>query len=113
MDRKKGNNQIQTLIGKGTTFQGTIISSENMQIDGKQVGEITTKGNLIITESGEVRGKGQAENLLLAGVLDGESKVNRTMKILATGNFEGQAEMAIFMVEEGAGFQGECRQNKK
>ena len=109
----EGKNQIQTIIGKATTFRGTIDSTENIQIDGKQEGEIITKGNLIISETGEVEGKTQAGNLLLAGVLQGETKVSGKMEILATGKFQGEAEMAIFIVEEGAGFQGECRQNIK
>lgn len=113
MEEKRGKGQIQTLIGKATTFRGTINSTENIQIDGKQEGEIVTKGNLIISETGEVQGKAQAENLLIAGALSGETTVIRKMEILATGSFQGEAEMAIFIVEEGAGFQGECRQNKK
>lgn len=109
----EGKNQIQTIIGKATTFRGTIGSTENIQIDGKHQGEIVTKGNLYISESGEVEGKVQADNLLLAGVLHGETKVNGKMEILSTGKFQGEAEMSIFVVEEGARFQGECRQNKK
>lgn len=109
----EGKVQIQTIIGKATTFQGTIGSTENIQIDGKQKGEIITKGNLYISETGEVEGQTQAKNLLVAGVLHGETKVDGKMEILATGRFQGEAEMSVFIVEEGAGFQGECRQTKK
>lgn len=113
MEEKMGKNQIQTLIGKATTFVGTIDSLENIQIDGKQEGEIKTKGNLIISETGVVQGKIQAENLLLAGSLQGELVVNRKFEILATGKYQGQAEMAVLVVEEGAGFEGESRQRQK
>lgn len=109
----EGKNQIQTIIGKATSFQGTIGSEENILIEGKQKGEIITEGDLYISETGEVEGKTQANNLLLAGVLYGETKVSGKMEILATGKFQGEAEMSIFVVEEGAGFQGECRQNKR
>ena len=98
MEEKRGNRQIQTVIGKETSFQGTISSTENIQIDGKQEGEITTKGTIIISENGE----GQ-----------GEAKITRKLEIFATGKFQGEAEMAIFIVEEGAGFHGTCQQNKK
>ncbi|HEY8345612.1 MAG TPA: polymer-forming cytoskeletal protein [Bacillota bacterium] len=113
MEEKISKSQIQTLIGKATTFIGTIDSLENIQIDGKQEGELRTKGNLVISESGEAQGKIHAENLLLAGALQGETVVNRKMEILATGNFQGQAEMAILVVEEGARFEGECQQKQK
>ena len=113
MEDKKGKNQILTMIGKATSFRGTISSEENIQIDGKQEGEITTKGNLIITETGEVHGKVEAENLFIAGFMQGETKIDRKLEVFATGNFQGEAEMAIFIVEEGAGFYGVCRQNKK
>ncbi|HEY8391506.1 MAG TPA: polymer-forming cytoskeletal protein [Capillibacterium sp.] len=113
MEEKMGKSQIQTLIGQATTFVGTIDSGENIQIDGKQEGEIRTKGNLIISQTGAVQGKIAAENLLLAGTLQGETVVNRKFEILSTGKYQGQAEMAILVVEEGAGFEGECRQKQK
>jgi len=72
-----------------------------------------TKGNLVITETGEVQGKIHTENLLLAGFLQGETVVNRKLEILTTGKFQGEAEMAILVVEGGAGFEGECRQKQK
>ncbi|NLM37740.1 MAG: polymer-forming cytoskeletal protein [Firmicutes bacterium] len=108
-----GKNQIQTIIGKATSFRGTIGSTENIQIDGKHQGELVTKGNLYVSETGEVEGKAQADNLLLAGVFHGEAKVNGKLEIITTGKFQGEAEMSIFVVEEGARFQGDCRQNKK
>ncbi|HHT48118.1 MAG TPA: polymer-forming cytoskeletal protein [Firmicutes bacterium] len=113
MEDKRGKNQIQTIIGKATTFLGTISSAENIQIDGKQEGEITTKGGVVISETGNVQGKIQAESLLLAGSFEGETIVNGKLEILATGKLRGQAEMAILIVEEGAQFEGESRQNKK
>ena len=113
MEEKRGNKQIQTVIGKETSFQGTISSTENIQIDGKQEGEITTKGTIIISETGEGQGTVHADNLFIAGALQGEAKITRKLEIFATGKFQGEAEMAIFIVEEGAGFHGTCQQNKK
>jgi cytoskeletal protein CcmA (bactofilin family) len=113
MDEKRGNKQIQTVIGKETSFQGRITSTENIQIDGKQEGEISTKGTVIISESGEGQGTVEADNMFIAGALQGEAKINRKLEIFATGKFQGVAEMAIFIVEEGAGFHGSCQQNKK
>ena len=85
MEEKRGNRQIQTVIGKETSFQGTISSTENIQIDGKQEGEITTKGTIIISETGEGQGTVNADNLFIAG--KGRLKLPVSLKSLQPGNF--------------------------
>ncbi|NLW55990.1 MAG: polymer-forming cytoskeletal protein [Firmicutes bacterium] len=112
--RKKGQNQkTDTIIGDATSFKGTIISNENIRIDGKHEGELTTQRDLVISESGQVKGVVQAANILLGGSLEGEMKSAHKVMLLASASFQGKAEMLTLIIEEGAFFQGECRQKEK
>lgn len=43
--------KIDTVIGKNSTFEGTIKSEGTLRIDGNFTGQIETKGNIVIGES--------------------------------------------------------------
>ena len=107
------NQRNETIIGDATSFKGTIVSKENIRIDGKHEGELTTQRDLVISESGQVRGVVQAENIVLGGALEGELKSTHKLMLLASARFQGKAEMLTLIIEEGACFQGECRQKEK
>ena len=111
--RRKINSRTDTVIGGATSFQGTIISTENIRIDGKHEGEISKERDLLISETGELKGKVKAENLLIAGSVQGEMSISGKLKIVSTGQFQGEAVMSILIIEEGAGFQGQCQQTEK
>ncbi|NLM37742.1 MAG: polymer-forming cytoskeletal protein [Firmicutes bacterium] len=112
-NRKGGSRKIDTLIGKDSAFTGNIESTGTIRIDGKFEGEIITKGDLVIGESGVVQGKIKAENITIAGKVHGEVEAAGKLELVPTGNLEGEAKMALLVVEEGAVFQGNCQQFSK
>ena len=107
------NQRAETIIGDATSFKGTIISKVNIRIDGKHEGELTTQRDLVISESGQVKGIVQADNILLGGSLEGELKSTHKLMLLPSASFQGKAEMVTLIIEEGARFQGECQQKEK
>lgn len=108
-----GNKKIDTLIGKDSSFSGTIESSGTIRVDGKFEGEITTKGDLVVGESGQVKGKIKAQNITVAGKIDGEVEATGKLELVPTANVQGEARMTLLVVEEGAIFQGNCQQITK
>jgi len=67
----------------------------------------------VIGESGVVQGKIKAENITIAGKVQGEVEANGKLELVPTGNLQGEAKMALLVVEEGAVFQGNCQQFSK
>ncbi|NLW59761.1 MAG: polymer-forming cytoskeletal protein [Firmicutes bacterium] len=112
-NNRVGSRKIDTLIGKDSTFTGNIESTGTIRIDGKFEGEIVTKGDLVIGESGAVQGKIKAENIIIAGKVQGEVEAAGKLELVPTGNLQGEAKMALLVVEEGAVFQGNCQQYSK
>ena len=112
-DAEVGNKKIDTLIGKDSSFVGNIESTGTIRIDGKFEGEITTKGDLVIGESGKVQGKIKAQNIVIAGQVSGEVEAGGKLELVPTGNLQGEAKMTLLIVEEGAVFQGNCQQLTK
>ncbi|HHT48116.1 MAG TPA: polymer-forming cytoskeletal protein [Firmicutes bacterium] len=113
ISNRVGNKKIDTLIGKDSAFTGNIESTGTIRIDGKFEGEIITKGDLVIGESGQVQGKIKAENITIAGKVQGEVEASGKLELVPTGNLQGEAKMTLLVVEEGAVFQGNCQQFSK
>ena len=113
VDPEVGNKKIDTLIGKDSGFTGNIESTGTIRVDGKFEGEITTKGDLVIGETGRVQGKIKAQNIIIAGEVKGEVEATGKLELVPTGNLQGEARMTLLVVEEGAVFQGNCQQIMK
>lgn len=95
-----------TLIGEGTTFEGKIKSEASIRIEGHIIGEIETKGDIIIGENGSARSNIIARDLVLAGQLTGDVEVKGLLTISATGVLLGNVTAQSFIIEEGGVFNG-------
>ncbi len=113
VDTSVGNRKIDTLIGKDSSFIGNIESKGTIRVDGKFEGEIATKGDLVIGETGQIHGKIKAQNIIIAGKVKGEVEATDKLELVPSGNLQGEARMNLLVVEEGAVFQGNCQQLTK
>ena len=59
--------KVDTIIGKGTVFQGTINANGTVRIEGEYKGEIRAKGDVIIGNDGRVEATVEARNVVVAG----------------------------------------------
>ena len=59
--------KVNSVIGKGTEFEGTIRTKETVRIEGTVKGEIYSEGTLIVGNGGLVDGKIDAANILIGG----------------------------------------------
>lgn len=99
-------NEIETIIGKNTKFKGTISGEGNVRIDGALDGEISSTGDIVIGEQGNVTATIKANNVLISGTVKGNIHVNSKLEITATGNLFGDVRAAVLSIAEGAAFKG-------
>ncbi len=64
------------ILGEGTKIKGDIISSGDIRIDGEMVGNLATKGKLVIGPKGKIDGQVQAANVEVSGFIKGKVTVN-------------------------------------
>jgi len=65
------NNAIN-LLGIGTEITGDITSNGDIRIDGILIGNIITKGKVVIGETGKVKGEITCKNSDVSGSIDGK-----------------------------------------
>lgn len=101
--------QIDTLVGGDTVFRGAITAAGTVRIDGKLEGEVTTKGDIVIGESGQVEGTLQGRNLLVAGEVQGNIIASGKVEMASTGQVFGDIKVGSLVVDSGAVFHGNCQ----
>lgn len=111
---KKDNSytNIESLISQGVEVRGEINSPGSIRIDGLVEGKLFVKGDLIVGEKGYIKGEVHADNLVLAGKIEGNIDAKGRLEIKSTGNMSGDAICSVISIEEGAYLDGTSRMNK-
>ncbi|SDE77704.1 bactofilin family protein [Sporomusa acidovorans] len=105
--------QVATIIGSETAFKGTITSQGTVRIDGRHEGEITTAGDLVVGEDGNLEAQIKARSALIAGVVKGNIDVSDKLELLPTAKVYGDIKVGTLTVSEGAIFRGACNMIKE
>lgn len=101
-------NQI-TMIGEGTTFDGTLQAESDVRISGRVMGKINVSGKIIVAQGGVIEGEIKADSLDVAGRIQGGIDVSERVILKSSAEIEGDIHTGRLVVEEGAVFNGQCR----
>lgn len=102
----KGDN-LNSIIGEGSVFQGNFFINGSMQIDGKFEGQLKSQSQVIIGESGKVKTPVvEAAKVIVAGTLIGNIKATDEVNLLETGRILGDIETPILNMQKGVVFNG-------
>ena len=101
--------KTDTLIGKGTSLEGTINADGTIRLDGKVHGGLNISGNLIIGEEGVVKGNIRVDNAFVAGAIEGNVTATSQLHITHTAKLIGDIAVKSIIIDEGAVFIGNCK----
>ena len=73
----KGQIGGASLIGKGTTFKGEIITEVDLNINGVFEGNVNSSSDVYIGEEGKINGKVNSKALFINGLIEGEIEAER------------------------------------
>jgi len=97
---------IESTIGANTHIKGDIQGDGGLRIDGVIEGTVEITGNLVITESAKVRAEIKANNVSIAGAVQGNVIANR-VEIADTGRVWGDMTIKSLLINEGAYLRGQ------
>ena len=104
---------INTLLGDGTKFKGTIECDGTMRIDGTVDGKIVARDSLIVGESGIIKADIVASNIVVGGKITGNITAEDRVELLSTAQLYGDIQTANLAIAEGVIFQGNCNMKGK
>lgn len=100
---------FDTLVGANSEITGDITSTGIIRIDGKVTGNISVQGDLFVGEKAYIKGDITANNVQIAGNLDGNIFSSGVLKLLSTSKIAGDIQVKSFVCEEGSSFEGTCK----
>ena len=112
--RKSDNNasssrSFDSLIGSKTMFEGNINCEGSIRIDGKVNGDIKAHEDILISETAQVTGNIQGNNIHISGRVDGNVCSVTLLRLYSTAFLCGDIEAISFVTEEAAYFNGKCK----
>lgn len=105
--------EVETVIGVHSSFEGTLNCEASMRITGSAQGEIRCARSLVIEESAKVNAKVTAANAVVAGKLDGSIICDGRLEVLATGQVTGELTAGVLIIQEGAFFEGHLKMKER
>jgi cytoskeletal protein CcmA (bactofilin family) len=105
-EKKKEVEEIKAFLGQGAEFIGKLIFSGSVRIDGNFQGEIFGQGSLVVGQGAMVKANIAVKSVYISGDVQGNIEVNEKMNIHSTGKFSGDVRTPVFIMEEGAFFDG-------
>jgi len=109
MKRKEATDHISTLLGMGTTIEGTLVFKDTIRLDGKVVGKIVSeKGTLIIGERADVEAEIQVGTAIINGTVNGHIQATERIDAHAPAKITGDIQAPVISIETGVAFNGQC-----
>jgi cytoskeletal protein CcmA (bactofilin family) len=96
------------LIGAGTTITGDINSNGDIRINGQLTGNLSTKGRVIIGETGKIKGEINCKNADILGLVDGKLTVLELLTLKSSATVTGEVTLGRIAIEPGCKFNGTC-----
>jgi len=97
------------LLARGTEFRGLVVIHGDARIEGCVRGEVVGAQRLEIGEAGALEARVEADELVVAGSLEGEVRARCRVELRATARVRGTIETPRLALADGALFDGRCR----
>jgi cytoskeletal protein CcmA (bactofilin family) len=105
-EKKKEVEELKAFLGQGAEFIGKLIFNGSVRIDGNFQGEIFGQGSLVVGQGASVKADIAVKSVYISGDVQGTIEVNEKINIHSTGKFSGDVRTPVFIMEEGAFFDG-------
>ena len=103
----KNGQEMNSVIGEGSIFEGKFYISGSLQIDGRFEGEIRTEDQVVVGEMGKVKTDIIAKRVVVAGTVIGNIEAQGEVILLSTGRVLGNIRAPRVDVEDGVVVEGE------
>lgn len=105
--------RFDTLIGKNTSFEGTLTAEGTIRIDGIIKGDVKVEGDIYIGESSQVVGNIMGSNIIVGGNVDGNIIANEQLRLTSTGRVIGDISVKSLIIDENGVFEGNSKMTSK
>lgn len=104
----RSNGELNGFLDRGTQIvDGELRFEDTFRVDGRLVGKVASRGDLIVGEGSTVEGHIRVGRLFVSGIVRGTVRAER-VEIAPGARVEADVETSALLIEEGGQFQGRC-----
>lgn len=100
--------RVMNQLGQGTVLNGDLSTEGDIRIDGKIIGNVTSKAKTVVGATGVIQGNVFCQNAYVDGTVNGNIEVSELLILSKTAHVTGDIKIKKLVVEEGAKFNGKC-----
>ena len=104
--RQSAVGEINTLLGRGSEFEGKLTFEGTVRVDGKLKGEVFSDDVLVVGEGAYVEAEIDVGEIIIHGVVVGNIKAKRGIEIHAPGRVKGDLHTPSLQIAKGVIFEG-------
>jgi cytoskeletal protein CcmA (bactofilin family) len=98
--------EINTLLGRGSEFEGKLTFEGTVRIDGKLSGEIFSEDVLVVGEGAMVNAEIDVGVIIVEGNVTGNIRAKRAVELHAPARVKGNIETPSLYIDKGVVFEG-------
>jgi len=106
----KPHNNIECLIGAGTTVEGNIIFAGGLRVDGRVRGDViaadSKPGTLVLSEQAQIEGEIRVSDVVINGTVIGPVHASEYVELQPKANVTGDVHYRTLEIQLGAVVQG-------
>jgi cytoskeletal protein CcmA (bactofilin family) len=106
----KPHNNIECLIGSGTTVEGNIIFAGGLRVDGRVRGDVIAAdgkpGTLVLSEQAHIEGEIRVSHVVINGTVSGSVHASEYVELQPKANVTGDVHYKTLEIQLGAVVQG-------
>lgn len=99
---------LNGFLDSGSSTQGDLRFETSFRVDGRFTGTVSSEGDLVVGEGGEVEGELKIGALFVIGTVRGSVQATRRVQIAPGGKLYAELETPSLVIEDGALFEGRC-----
>jgi cytoskeletal protein CcmA (bactofilin family) len=100
--------EINTLLGRGSEFEGKLTFEGTVRIDGTLRGEVFSDDVLIVGEGARLEAEVDVGEIIIQGTVMGNIRAKRSIEILTPGRVKGDITAPSLQIDKGVIFEGRC-----
>ena len=97
------------ILRRDAEFSGIVVLPRAARIDGRVSGTVLASGLVWFGETARVQARIEAEEVVVAGEVEGSVTARKRMDLLATARMHGDLQTPQLTLAEGALLEGRCR----
>ena len=114
MGKKQEIGEVTAFLGKETEFEGKLNFKGAVRVDGRFKGEIMSNDVIIVGEGAKIEGDIIEVGIaVIQGEVLGNIKASQKVELRSTAKVRGDITTPVFIVEEGAVFDGYCKMREE